>query len=62
MTIKTSTFGRLQLTGQDATRFIQHIVEDKPSRYTLAAIGRAKEVSERIKKGEKFTFLLPNKS
>jgi len=60
--IKTSTFGRVELSGQDAARFIQHMNENKPNNFALAAVERAKKVSEKIKKGEQFTFLIQNGS
>ena len=60
MAIKTSTFGRVELSGKDAARFVQHMNEDKPNDFALAAVERAREVSEKVRKGEQFTFTLRN--
>ncbi len=60
MGIKTSTFGRIELSGKDAERFVQHMDEDKPNALALAAIARARKVGEKIRKGEKFTFVKLN--
>lgn len=56
MAIKTTTFGRIELSGNDAARFIQHMNEDKPNEYALAAIERAKKISKKVKKGERFSM------
>lgn len=56
MAIKTTTFGRVELSGDDATRFIQHMNEDKPNEYALAAIERAKKTREKVKNGRPFTM------
>ena len=56
MAIKTTTFGRVELSGNDAARFIQHMNEDKPNEYALAAIERAKKTSKKVKKGEQFSM------
>jgi hypothetical protein len=60
MSIKTSTFGRVELSGADATRFIEQINTSQPNKFALAAIERARKVSDKIRKGEKFTFSMPN--
>jgi glycine cleavage system aminomethyltransferase T len=54
MAIKSSTFGRVELTGKDAARFVQHLVEDKASPLALAALARGRQIRERIQKGEGF--------
>jgi hypothetical protein len=54
MAIKSSTFGRVELSGKDAARFVRHMSEDKTSPLALAALARGREISERIKKGEAF--------
>ena len=56
MAIKTTTFGRVELSGDDAVRFIQHMNEDKPNEYTLAAIERAKKTRKKVKNGRPFTM------
>jgi hypothetical protein len=40
MTIRTSTFGHIELSGQDAARFIRHMHEDKPNPAAQAALAR----------------------
>lgn len=54
MAIKSSTFGRVELSGEDAKRFIRHIEEDKANPLALAALARGQKISEKIKKGEAF--------
>ncbi|MDD2723435.1 MAG: hypothetical protein PHH59_05335 [Methylovulum sp.] len=54
MAIKSSTFGRVELSGKDAARFVQHINEDKPNPLALAALARGRAISEKINKGEAF--------
>jgi hypothetical protein len=54
MAIKSSTFGRVELSGKDAVRFVQHMNEDKANPLALAALARGREISEKIKKGEAF--------
>lgn len=51
MAIKSSTSGRVELSGKDAARFVQHMNEDKPNPLALA---RGRAISEKIKKGETF--------
>ena len=38
MAIKSSTFGRVELSGKDAARFVQHMNEDKANPLALAAL------------------------
>lgn len=38
MAIKSSTFGRTELSGKDAVRFIQHMNEDKPSEWLMKIV------------------------
>jgi len=59
MAIKSSTFGRVELSGKDAARFVQHMNEDKTNPLALAALARGREIREKIKKGEAFK-LKPN--
>jgi hypothetical protein len=54
MAIKSSTFGRVELSGKDAARFVQHMNEDKVNHLALAALARGREINKRIKKGEAF--------
>ncbi len=53
MAIKSSTFGRVELSGKDAARFVQHMSEDKANPLALA---RGRVISEKIKKGEAFNL------
>ena len=62
MAIKTSTFGRVELSGKDAARFIQQINEDTPNSLALEAIKRARKVSEKVKTGGNFSFSTLNES
>ncbi|MGZ8225778.1 MAG: hypothetical protein ACXWT3_03950 [Methylococcaceae bacterium] len=54
MAIKSSTFGRVELSGKDAARFVEHINEDKPNPLALAALARGRAISEKINQGEAF--------
>jgi hypothetical protein len=54
MSIKSSTFGRVEISGKDAVRFVQHMNEDKPNPLALAALARGREISDKVKKGEAF--------
>ena len=54
MAIKSSTFGRVELSGKDAARFVQHMNEDKANPLAVAALAHGREISEKIKKGEAF--------
>ena len=59
MAIKTSTFGRVELSGKDAECFIQYMDEDRPNPLAMAALERGREVFNKAKKGEAFK-LKPN--
>ena len=48
MAIKTSTFGRVELSGQEAARFIRHMHEDKPNPTAQAALVRGRELLRQI--------------
>jgi hypothetical protein len=54
MAIKSSTFGRVELSGKDAARFVQQINENKDYPLAVAALARGREISEKISKGEVF--------
>ncbi len=54
MAIKTSTFGRVELSGKDAARFVQQINEDKANPLAVAALVRGRKINEQINKGESF--------
>lgn len=44
MAIKSTAFGRTELSGKDAARFIQHMNEDKPTEKIKLALERGREV------------------
>jgi len=54
MAIKTSIFGRVELSGKDAARFVQQVNEAKPNLLALAALARGRDISERACKGGAF--------
>jgi len=54
MAIKSSTFGRVELSGKDAARFVQQISEAQPNPLALAALARGRTISEKVSKGEAF--------
>ena len=59
MAIKTSTFGRVELSGTDAARFIQQVSQNKTNPLALAALARGRGIAEKIKQGESFTLMKP---
>jgi len=44
MAIKSSTFGRVELTGKDAERLVRHMAEDKPNELAQAALARGRDL------------------
>ena len=60
MAIKTSTFGRVELSGQDAAKFVQQISQTKSNLLALATLARGREIAEKINNGEKFELKLKN--
>lgn len=48
MAIKTSTFGRVELSGKEAARFVRHMHEDKPNPTAQAALVRGRAVLRQI--------------
>jgi hypothetical protein len=48
MAIKTSTFGRVELSGKEAARFIQHMHENKPNPTARATLARGRDVLSQI--------------
>ncbi len=48
MAIKSSTFGRLELSGKDAARFTQHMNEDKPNEKVKLALERGRKLLEMV--------------
>ena len=52
MAIKSSTFGRVELSGKDAARFVQQISEAQPNPLALAALARGRVIGKKVSKGE----------
>lgn len=48
MSIKTSTFGRVELSGKEAARFVQHMHEDKPNPAAQATLARGRGLLRQI--------------
>lgn len=48
MAIKTSTFGRVELSGNEAVRFLRHMAEDKPNPRAQATLVRGRAVLRQI--------------
>lgn len=56
MAIKTTTFGRVELSGEDSSRFRAQMNEASLNKYALAALKRAREVNKKVESGEAFSF------
>lgn len=54
MPIRSSTFGRIELNGKEAERFIQHMHEDKPNPAAIPSLERGREAVEKMARGETF--------
>lgn len=48
MAIKSSTFGRVELSGQDAKRFVQRMNEVKPDPAIKQAASRGRDILARM--------------
>ncbi len=48
MAIKTSTFGRLELSGKEAAQFLKQVEESKPNPQAIAALQRGRVVLQQI--------------
>lgn len=48
MAIKSSTFGKTELSGKNAARFIQHMNEDKPSEWLLANLENGRKILKSV--------------
>jgi FMN-dependent NADH-azoreductase len=48
MAIKSSTFGRVELSGQEAARFVQHMQEDQPNPAAQATLARGRDLLRQI--------------
>lgn len=53
MTVKSTPFSPVELTGEDATRFIRHINEDKPNPKAQQALDRGRQLLARLDTGDK---------
>lgn len=54
MAIKTSTFGRVELSGNDAKRFVQQVKDSNPNPLAKAALVRGREALKKAERGEPF--------
>lgn len=54
MAIRSTTFGRVELSGKEAARFIRHMEEDKPNKAAQASLARGREVLRQISTASKF--------
>ena len=59
MAIKSSTFGRVELSGNEAARFVRHMNEDKPNTVAAASLARGRDLVRQISQGAKFSLSLP---
>jgi glycine cleavage system aminomethyltransferase T len=48
MTIETSTFGRLELSGKEAAQFLKQVAENKPNPQATAALQRGRAILQQI--------------
>ncbi|MEN9868459.1 MAG: hypothetical protein RL748_4049 [Pseudomonadota bacterium] len=48
MSIKTSTFGRLELSGKEASEFIKQMNDDKPNPGAVAALQRGRKLLQQV--------------
>jgi hypothetical protein len=48
MAIKTSTFGRLELSGKEAEQFLKQVDENKPNPQASAALQRGRAILQQI--------------
>ncbi|AUZ85136.1 hypothetical protein [Methylophaga nitratireducenticrescens] len=52
MAIKSSTFGRVELSGEEAARFIRHMKEDKPNPLAQASLEAGRRLRRESKNKE----------
>lgn len=48
MAIKTSTFGRVELSGNDAVRFVKHMDDDKPNPSVEVALTQGRAILKKM--------------
>lgn len=53
MAITSSAFGRTELSGEDAARFLRHVQEDGPNPLAIEAYKRGKAVLQHVFNGSK---------
>lgn len=53
MAIKTSTFGRVELSGQEAAQFLKHMHDDVPNPVAQATLDRGRNLLHQIQKNTK---------
>ncbi len=53
MAITSSAFGRTELSGEDAARFLRHVQEDGPNPLAIEAYKRGKAVLQSVFSKEK---------
>ena len=56
MAIKSSTFGRVELDGNDADKFLQIMNDRKSNPCASAALKRGREILKRIVEGQSIEF------
>ena len=56
MAIKSSTFGRVELNGSDADKFLQIMNERKSNPKASAALKRGREILKRVTEGQSIEF------
>jgi hypothetical protein len=56
MAIKSSTFGRVELNGSDADKFLQIMNERKSNPKASAALMRGREILKRVTEGQSIEF------
>lgn len=49
MTIKSTNFGPIVLSGDDAEQFVNHMKNDKPNEKAKAALARGRQVLAQLK-------------
>lgn len=49
MAIKSDHFSRVQLTGEDAARFLKHLNEDQPNPRAQRALERGRQLLAKLK-------------
>ena len=58
MTVQSSTFGGVTLTGDDAKKFVNQITYGRPRREAAAAVARGVEMMESLSRNGKVSFRL----